>query len=350
MPPLPTWGEILSELNQLLKGDNPAGAFDAVRRKYLAYLNQVTGRNVILYATKWTTPGGIPPELLSITDEDVHGMMGVLHGLQGSDVDLVLHSPGGSAEATEAIVTYLRSKFSDIRVIVPQAAMSAATMLACAANRIVLGKHSSLGPIDPQMILNTPLGQKAVPAQAILDQFKKAQEECKNPALLASWLPMLSQYGPALLIECENALQLSQELVSAWLRDYMFEGETDAEAKANAIGAALANHTLFRSHARHIDREQAKRLGGHGLKIEDLESDQRLQDAVLSVFHATVQTFNQTRAVKIIENHKGRAYVKIAGVIVVQQPTEAPRPSSPGQPAGTPAPGGPTQSEPSEVA
>ena len=50
-------------------------------------------------------------------------------------------------------------------------------------------------------------------------------------------------------------------------------------------------------------------------EIEDLESDQRLQDAVLSVFHATVQTFNQTRAVKIIENHKGRAYVKIAGVI-----------------------------------
>src|SRR5437870_9673496 len=104
-----------------------------------------------------------------ITDEDMEGFMEALTPLPASDgLDLVLHSPGGSAEATEALVSYLRSKFSDIRVIVPQAAMSAATMLACAANLVVMGKHSSLGPIDPQMFLNTPLGQKAVPAQAIL--------------------------------------------------------------------------------------------------------------------------------------------------------------------------------------
>ncbi|MFQ5800046.1 MAG: hypothetical protein ACE5H0_15320 [Bacteroidota bacterium] len=75
----------------------------------------------------------------------------------------------------------MRSKFDDIRVIVPQGAMSAATMLTCSANRIVMGKHSFLGPIDPQIILQTPLGNQAVPAHAILDQFRKAQEECKNP-------------------------------------------------------------------------------------------------------------------------------------------------------------------------
>jgi ClpP class serine protease len=56
--------------------------------------------------------------------------MGVFYELKGKDLDLIVHSPGGSPEATEAIVTYLRSKFNDIRVIVPQAAMSAATMLA----------------------------------------------------------------------------------------------------------------------------------------------------------------------------------------------------------------------------
>jgi len=317
---LPTWSEILAELNELQKGGVGPNAFDVVRRKYLANLYQVTGRNVILYATKWTAPGGIPPELLSITDEDVHGMMEVFHGLRGNSLDLVLHSPGGSAEATEALVSYLRSKFSDIRVVVPQAAMSAATMLACAANRVVMGKHSSLGPIDPQMFLNTPLGQKAVPAQAILDQFKKAQDECKDPALLASWLPMLSQYGPALLMECENALKLSHELVSKWLREYMFGGRADAKAKADAIAAALANHTFFRSHGRHISRDQATQLGGYGLVIENLETSQQLQDAVLSVFHATILTFSSTGAVKIIENHNGRAYVKIAGMVVVQQP------------------------------
>jgi len=321
---LPSWGEILVELNTLQKelkegGGNPKTAFDTIRRKYLASLHKLTGRNVVLYATNWTSPGGPPPELVSITDEDVHAMMEVLRGLSGDGVDFILHSPGGSAESAEALVSYLRSKFQDIRVIVPQAAMSAATMLACAANRIVMGKHSFLGPIDPQLILATQVGTKAVPAQAILDQFRKAQEECKDPELLASWLPMLSQYGPALLVECENALDLSQELVSRWLKQYMFRGDREAEQKSRASAAALADHKTCRSHSRHLSRDQVKSLGGHGLVVDDLESDQKFQDAVLSVFHATVHTFGGTGAAKIVENHLGRAYVKIVRMIVVEE-------------------------------
>ncbi len=62
----------------------------------------------------------------------------VCYALEGETLDLILHSPGGSPEAAEAIVSYLRSRFSSIRVIVPQLAMSAATMIACAADQIVL--------------------------------------------------------------------------------------------------------------------------------------------------------------------------------------------------------------------
>ena len=66
-------------------------------------------------------------------------------------LDLILHTPGGFPEAAESIVKYLRSKFStNIRVIVPHLSMSAGTMIACAGKEIVMGKHSSLGPIDPQ--------------------------------------------------------------------------------------------------------------------------------------------------------------------------------------------------------
>ena len=120
--------------------------------------------------------------------------MEVSYGLESDDgLDLILHSPGGSPEAAEAIVSYLRSRFTNIPVIVPQLAMSAATMIACAANEIVLGKHSSLGPTDPQILIPTSLGIRAVPAQAVLDQFDRAQMECADPAKLSAWLPMLSQ-------------------------------------------------------------------------------------------------------------------------------------------------------------
>ena len=101
-----------------------------------------------------------------------------------------LHSPGGQAEATASIVRYLRSRFADIRVFVPLAAMSAATMWALAGNRIVMGKHSQLGPIDPQLL--TPQG--AIPARAILDQFEQARAAvAENPASVGAYLPMLQQ-------------------------------------------------------------------------------------------------------------------------------------------------------------
>lgn len=133
-------------------------------------------------------------------------------------MDLILHSLGGSAEAAESIVSYLRSRFSNIRVIVPQLAMSAATMIACAADEIVMGKHSFFGPTDPQLLLATPLGVRSVPAQSVLDQFDKAQQESSDPEKLSTWLPVLSQYGPDLLAQCEVALEMSKKLVQHWLK------------------------------------------------------------------------------------------------------------------------------------
>ncbi|TLY27608.1 MAG: serine protease [Ignavibacteria bacterium] len=298
---MPTWGEILAELNavQQSTGQLP---YDSVRRKYLKALHQHTRRQTILYATKWTQTGTgtIEPAAVSITDEDIQGFMEVIYGLKEKSLDLILHSPGGSAEAAEGIVTYLRSKFDDIRVIVPQAAMSAATMLACAANQIVMGKHSFLGPIDPQFILQTPIGVQAVPAHAILDQFKQAQNDCKNPQLLSSWLPILSQYGPGLLVQCKNAIDLSQELVKNWLHTYMFQGKT--RNPSTRIAKKLAAHRDFKSHGRHIGIQQAISLG---LVVEALENNHTLQGTALSVYHATMHTLAATNAVKIIENHLG---------------------------------------------
>lgn len=300
---MPTWGDILREL-----GNTPS-QHDYIRRKYLKELNQLTGRNTIIYATKWTQPG-VPPELINITEEDIQGFMEVIHGLEGEELDLILHSPGGSPAATEALVTYLRNKFSDIRVIIPQAAMSAATMLACAANVIVMGKHSSIGPIDPQMVLPTQHGVfRSVPAEAIKEQFELAISECiQDRRKIGPWLPILQQYGPALYIECINAIALSKQLVTEWLRQYMFAGMRNAKKLAKKIADRLSDYKYFKTHSRHINKDQAKQMG---LIIEDLENNQRFQDLVLSVFHATTHTFNNTTAVKIIENHNGRAFIKM---------------------------------------
>lgn len=323
---MPTWSGILSELMQSLeKSGTPQ--FDFVRRKYLTEVHNLTKRSVILYATKWTQHDpNISPDAVSIVDEDLQGLMEVLHGLPAdSGLDLILHSPGGSLEAAEAIVCYLRSKFTHIRVIVPQLAMSAATMICCAADLILMGKHSFLGPIDPQIIMNTPVGQRMVPAQAILEQFKRAQDECRDPGKLASWLPMLNQYGPDLLIQCENASEMSRTLVQSWLETYMFKDEPDKKESAESIATWLSDHGHFKSHSRHISRAE---LEANKLKIEYLENDQTIQDLFLSIFHATTHTFNGTTAVKIIENHNGNAFIKqVRPPIIIQGPAGIPPPA-----------------------
>jgi hypothetical protein len=316
---VPTWGEILSELSQTLL-PNGIPDFDGVRRKYLALAEKHTGRNLILYATAWMQPpANVPPDVLSIHVSDVHGLMEVIHGLEGPSLDLILHSPGGSPTAAEAIVTYLRSKFSDLRIIVPYAAMSAATMIACAADKLMLGKHSFLGPIDPQLLVQTPLGVRMVPAQAVIQQFRQAQVECQDQRNLAAWLPMLSQYGPDILVQCENASKLSKDLVTSWLKQYMLKKDPQ---KAEEIAEWLAKHDNFMTHARQLSRDV---LESKGLNIEKLEDDQTAQDLFLSIFHAAVLTLSSSGTVKLIENHLGKCMATRAGVIQVIPQQQGPQ-------------------------
>lgn len=304
---MPTWGEILKEVNETIVNNNPPD-LDGVRRKYLLKLNQHTKRNTIIYATNWTqSVPNADPESLSISDEDLQGFMETVHGLEGDELDLILHSPGGSPEAAEAIVLYLRKKFKEIRVIIPQAAMSAATMIACASDKIVMGKQSYLGPIDPQIFIQTKFGVRMMPAQDIVDEFKDAEEISKNePEKLGAWMPILDQYNPGLLKHCKRARQLSETLVENWLSAWMLK-DKKTEKEIADIAKDLAEHDLFQSHSRHMDRDTARDM--FNLNVEDLEGDQIFQDLVLSVYHATTITF-QAGVLKIIENHLGKAFVK----------------------------------------
>ncbi len=305
-----TWGEILQELNASAQQSRGMPDFDGIRRKYLRQLHEQTRRATILYAAHFL-PAAPPGAESSITvnDEDLQGFMEVVHGLGGNELDLIVHSPGGSAEATESIVRYLREKFQHIRVIVPHLAMSAATMLACAANQVVMGRHSSLGPTDPQLLLPTPMGgMRMVPAQAIKAQFERARVECADQRNFPVWAPILPQYGPDLLETCDNVCKLTANLVEQWLRTYMFASQPDtAGQRAKDLADWLNEHRTLLTHGRHLSREQ---LIEHGMAVISLEEPAEFQDAVLSVFHATNHTLASTGTLKIIENHMGVAWVK----------------------------------------
>lgn len=332
---MPSWGDIGVEINNTPVSTAGVGSLDIVRRKYLATVHALTGRAVISYSTRWTMVGPASPGSLTISSGDVHAFMEAVHGLSGRELDLIIHSPGGSAEAADAIVSYLRSKFDHIRVFVPHMAMSAATMICCAANEIFMGKHSFIGPIDPQITLQTGLGFRQVAAQAIIDQFAQAVQECNDPTKVRAWLPMLAQYGPDLLVTCSNANNLSKSLVKDWLEKYMFAGQSDASQKASDISEWMADHNQFKTHGKPISSDLAR---SHGMKIVDLESDQLLQDAILSCYHALSYSFARAPQVtKIVENHLGKAFIESTQSPGIQLPFPfpvSPSPQPPGAPTG----------------
>ena len=325
---MPNWGEILAEVhadeNRLPNG---TPNFDKVRREYLRRVSEVTGRDTFLYASDFLGPKGNSDELL-ITLGDVEGFMEVVSGTHSGELDLILHSPGGYAEAAESIMEYLRSRYSHIRVIVPLAAMSAATMMALGADEIVMASHSQLGPIDPQITISTPEGPRGGPAKAILDEFERAKADLPDAGAMAAWLPILRGYGPGLLAQCEDTRELSESIVENWLARYMFANSGDGVGKARAAAKWFADYDNFGSHSRGI-RRQSIEESGLDLRVTMLENDPSLQDAVLSVYHATTVTFRGTLARKLIENQNGQTYV-LMGQPVVQ--------FTPAQPGGVPTP------------
>ncbi|QHS17956.1 serine protease [haloarchaeon 3A1-DGR] len=302
---MPSWGEILEEIQDRTQPKDP-GPHDSLRREYLSNLSEHTGRDVILYSSGWSHLNQ-PSADFSMSDGDIQGLMEVIYEMDGDELDMILHSPGGTPTAAEAMVDYLREMYDDIRIIVPHAAMSAATMMCCAADKTIMGKHSSLGPIDPQITLPTATGRRSVPAQAVLYQFEQAKEEIQeNQDNLAHWTPILRQYGPSLLTECEQAVSLSEELVQDWAESYMLADDENASEKAAELASRLSDWSQFKTHSRPLSKDKVDDLG---FDVKALESDQDLQELVLSVYHVTTHTHVHTQTAKIIENHKGRAYM-----------------------------------------
>lgn len=325
---MPAWGSVLAEISA--RQQEGQQAVDLIRRKYLKRLYQHTGRNLIAYYSGWLNrPAGTPN--LQVGDDDMNAFMAAVHQLKRErGLDLILHTPGGDIAATEAIVKYLWTMFNkDIRVIVPQLAMSAGTMIACASKQIIMGKQSSLGPIDPQIF--------GMPAQAILEEFEMAINNIKaDPASTPLWQQIVSRYHPSFLVECVQAIKWSKTMVHAWLCENMFGADASKAGIAQSIVDYLGDHASTATHSRHLPLSKCEEIG---LNVAKLEDDKKLQDLVLTVHHAYMHTFSMSPAIKITENHIGVATI-LMGVIqqarqagpgqaVVERPTLITPPAAP---------------------
>lgn len=288
---MPSWSKILNEIEA---SANVQRTLVLKRQEFLQRISSLTGRNTIAYYSGWLKYPLAPN--VSINETDKNAFMEVVCGLdRKKGLDLILHTPGGDLAATESIVTYLKRMFKDdIRAIIPQISMSAGTMTAMSCKSIVMGEQSSLGPIDPQM--------GGVACQAVLDEFKDAIKQVStDPASLGLWQVIISKYRPTDLTACQNAVTWAEKLATAWL------SAANPGIDVKKVLGVFLNHRNSFSHAKHMSKQECKDAG---LNIVDLEENQDMQDAVLSLHHCYMIYFDKFLVSKVVENQQNGSYIQ----------------------------------------
>lgn len=282
-----------------------AQPYELMCKKYIDILMRYTNRNVLVYYSGFLQKPNYVG--LSIDDNDKLLFMQAIHKMDRSlGLDIVLHTPGGSIAATESLVSYIKSLFgNNFRVIVPQIAMSAGTMIALASNEIIMGKQSNLGPIDPQYA--------GLSCAAIIEEFKRASlDVASNPSLAAVWAPIISKYHPTFLGECEKAISWSEDVVTEWLQGNMFSKREDAKTLANRVVKHLSSHVKTLSHERHIHIDDIKKLGVNVSQLEGYDNKQiddciDMQDCIVTLHYIIMETLtNRTQASKIVMSNTSR--------------------------------------------
>ncbi|MFY2791274.1 hypothetical protein BH92_07695 [Rhodococcoides fascians A21d2] len=205
----------------------------------------------------------------------------LLHNVDGgTNIDLLLNSPGGDIDTAEKLTTLIRKKAGKgtVRVIVPDYAKSAATLIALGADQIVMSDTSELGPIDPQVTLpDTNGGSSIHSARSYIDAYEQHAEALRaNPEDPVARL-MLDKLDPAVLEKLTRASKRSTVIASELLRTAMVrDGDT-----ADDIASRLSDTAQWHSHGQMIGHE---RCSGLGLTVTYLDPRSDLWEALWRLY------------------------------------------------------------------
>jgi hypothetical protein len=260
-----------------------------LRKQCYAEIEKIRKRPLIVYATRFLE--SLPPNTPNSIDlGDIDGFTDLVNSIKYSDsIDVLIHSPGGRPDATERIVSILRNRFKEVHFLIPHSAYSAATMLALSGNSISIHPSATLGPIDPQI--------NGTPARSIKRGFEKVREVIKaeGPEALPAYIPLIEKYTLDLLEICDDSEKLSKELVSDWIKLYMFDGTID-ETKLSEIVNYFSDYDTHLLHSRPL---LLKKIQQFGLKVE--LADNGLRELIWEAYILINGLFGITQFFKLFE-------------------------------------------------
>jgi len=205
---------------------------ELMRMRKIAQLERLRGTRVILMVHREETMRLLGfPVMRYIDINDSEEILRAIH-LTDDDVplDLVLHTPGGLVVAALQVARALRDRRAKVTVFVPHYAMSGGTLIAMAADRIVMSPHAALGPVDPQ------LGKGAAASFIkVLDQ--KPISEIEDETV------MLADMGGKAIAQVKSAAQYL-------LQRHMAADEAGALAEKMATGVWTHDYPIGPDEAR----------------------------------------------------------------------------------------------------
>lgn len=226
----------------------------------------------------------------SMHTADIPHLKTLLDSLPSADqINVLLHSPGGDGTIVEKIVEMCRAHLSGgnrkLRVIVPNIAKSAATVLALGADEILMGYCSELGPIDPQVPIAVSGITQWVSAFAFVEARDKLMaqitEAVQKNEPTVGLLQQLAGLNIPFTDEMENQIGFAKKTATTLLEKYMLVPKiADANArsqKAGEIAEKLLSKQLFPVHGHYIDGTTAQALG---LEVERLDKDDALWNLI----------------------------------------------------------------------
>lgn len=126
----------------------------AARRRAMSRIGMKRGTNVITMIHRQESIGflGIPIYRFIDIDDSEKVLRAIRSTPKDKPIDLIIHTPGGLVLAATQIAKALHDHPAKTTVIVPHYAMSGGTLIALAADEILIDPHAVLGPVDPQLM------------------------------------------------------------------------------------------------------------------------------------------------------------------------------------------------------
>ncbi len=221
---------------------------------------------------------------------DIPNIETVLNSITGAEqINLLIHSPGGDGTITEKIVDVCRAHLvgnnRKLRVIVPNVAKSAATILALGTDEILMGYTSELGPIDPQVPITVSGSTQWVSAFAFVEArdklMKQVAEAMKKKQPTVGLLTQLAGLNIPFTDEMENQIGFAKKTAIALLHKYMLlpihKESAIRKKNAESIATKLLSKELFPVHGHYINGQTAKDMG---LQVELLQKDDPLWEKI----------------------------------------------------------------------